>query len=726
MKKYLLIYFTLLSASTLFAANITVTNKNDSGAGSLRTAITTSVSGDVIVFNASLSNQTITLASTLQIPVGKNLTIDGSGVTGLTISGNNAVRIFLLGSTSVNPTSLTLKNLNLINGLANDNGAAVLTQNQGVLNISNCNFSGNNAADGGSAIYSDFEASSTILNCTFSNNVCITGNNESGSTVFLFGPNVQTVKNSTFTNNKGINGGAIHGINAPLLIEDCTFTGNLTTDAFFDTGKQNDFLRGYGGAIYTDRATTDPSNVFGSIILRRCKFENNKGRSEGGAAYLYTGEKDNVLVENCNFNNNQVLGLSGASDSNSSDGGAITQMNASNTKNSGVLLTNSTFSNNTSINGGGAVRVRNADTKIQNCTFNKNSSTLIASNGYGSNGGAVALDHDGGISTVNEITNSTFAENSAGWVGGAIIGDASVKIKNNIFLNNTTHTFGNSGYSIALHTSNEMTDLGGNLQYPAQPHPGDSNDCNVSSSVTIANANLLPLSDNGGFAPTMALQAGSPAIDFGVDCTLPQDERGIARVGNCDAGAFEYAATLPVTIVNFTVKAESNRAKIEWTTASEINNSYFEILKSTDGVSFVTLNKIQSKASGTGLNQYLNYDYTPSNGINYYKLVQYDTDGKLTLIGIKPFELDLGTNDVMVYPNPTVDNLFVNLGNYSGKVVNASLLDLSGKIIFKSEIKIEIGKNIYQLKMTTKPASGNYILNLSGSGLSKSFKIIVL
>ncbi|MGB3508884.1 MAG: hypothetical protein WBA93_06515, partial [Microcoleaceae cyanobacterium] len=71
-----------------------VTNNNESGIGSLREAIATAQPGDTIKFNPSLSNQTITLTNQLEIPIGLDLTIDGTDATNLTISGNNQTRIF--------------------------------------------------------------------------------------------------------------------------------------------------------------------------------------------------------------------------------------------------------------------------------------------------------------------------------------------------------------------------------------------------------------------------------------------------------------------------------------------------------------------------------------------------------------------------------------------------------------------------------------------------------
>lgn len=75
-------------------AIITVTNNANQSEGSLRSAIQTAQSGDTIKFSSSLANQTISLDKF--IGIDKSLTIDGSDVPGLTISGGEQTNIFRL------------------------------------------------------------------------------------------------------------------------------------------------------------------------------------------------------------------------------------------------------------------------------------------------------------------------------------------------------------------------------------------------------------------------------------------------------------------------------------------------------------------------------------------------------------------------------------------------------------------------------------------------------
>ena len=170
----------------------TVQNANDSGRGSLRTAIDAVCSGGRIAFNG---NTNITLSSTLLIT--RPVTIDGGGHT-ITLDGNHAVQVLSIGSNG----TVTLSNLNIINGRAGSgggiyNGGTLLLQNStvsgnkadgygggiasyGALRVENSTLSGNSAYDSGGGLYtSGVSATLVLLNSTLSGN-WITGNNSLG------------------------------------------------------------------------------------------------------------------------------------------------------------------------------------------------------------------------------------------------------------------------------------------------------------------------------------------------------------------------------------------------------------------------------------------------------------------------------------------------------------------------------------------------------------------
>ena len=219
---------------TAHAATFTVTNLNDSGAGSLREAIgdTNAFAGaDTITFSAS---GTITLFTTLPTVTDTGgLTIDGTGQT-LIISGNNAVRVMEVGFS----TSLTLNNLTIVNGSApGDHGGGI--HNFGTLTVTNSNFSGNSTSGGFNAGFGggiSNEGTLTITNSTFTGNSATGGY---GGGVYSTGFPL-TITNSTFSGNSanvGFGGGIFTG--GGTLITNSTFSGNSATGGFGAAIKNN-------------------------------------------------------------------------------------------------------------------------------------------------------------------------------------------------------------------------------------------------------------------------------------------------------------------------------------------------------------------------------------------------------------------------------------------------------------------------------------------------------
>ncbi len=184
------------------AATLTVTTTADSGAGSLRDTIAAAGAGDMIAF--SLPNpSTITLTSG-QLTLDKDLTIRGPAAGALTISGNNASRVFLVSSGTV-----TIADLTIANGSATD-----LPGGKGA-----------DSAGGGIDIVTGTVA---ITGVTFLNNRTLTGPNLSvgGGLANLFG--TATVTNSTFSGNASYVGGAIWA-QASTLVVNSTVAGNSAT-----------------------------------------------------------------------------------------------------------------------------------------------------------------------------------------------------------------------------------------------------------------------------------------------------------------------------------------------------------------------------------------------------------------------------------------------------------------------------------------------------------------
>lgn len=201
-------------------APFTVTNNNDSGAGSLRQAILDAQNGDTITFAPNVSG-TIELTSG-ELAITENLTLTGPGSATLSVSGNNASRVFFINGAIVVISGLTIRD-------------------------------GNTAACGGGIC-----ASAT--NLTLSDTVVISNAGGLGGGISNYG--ALTLINSSIVENRSIDtGGGINNVGT-LYVSNSVISGNLTLAA--------------GGGINNSCASSE------SVILDTTIANNHSAQHAGG------------------------------------------------------------------------------------------------------------------------------------------------------------------------------------------------------------------------------------------------------------------------------------------------------------------------------------------------------------------------------------------------------------------------------------------------------------
>ena len=357
------------------AATFTVTNVNNTGAGSLRDAVgaaNAAAGADTIQFQAGLSG---TIALSSEILVSDTLALNGPGVDHITVDGATSTRLFKVQHSGGAAITATFAGLTLAHGHAPDEGGAIWSTGDHVV-VDGCILSDNIANSRGGAIFT------ASANLTISNSGIWGSQTGSTGGAILFSAGDLTISHSLIQDNASEFGGGLSALSprVNVVISDTTFKNNSAQHT--------------GGGVWASTAT--------SMKISRSAFVGNTtGQPNGGGIY-FAGVTDfgspiNV-IENTTFSGNASLHQFGK-------GSALAVASGN------MTVRNSTFAfNKTSpdtaagANAGGALWVGGGST-----TEVTLQSTLFAGNTHGSENTLFDVTREaGGSQSTIDVANSAF------------------------------------------------------------------------------------------------------------------------------------------------------------------------------------------------------------------------------------------------------------------------------------------------------------------------------
>ena len=498
---------------------------------------------DTIDFDALLSGGTITLTSG-DLQITDDLNINGLGADELTVSGNNASRVFLVGDgDESNVIEAVIDGLTITRGDDPQGGGLLNSEN---LTVSNSIISGNSAFGGGGihnygtltltdSTVSDNSADpfgggggieNTLYGTTTISNSIISGNSASG--ISNLGLATIIISDSIISNNSSDGGGGIQN-GGTATISNSVISGN-TASGFGGGGIQNGGTATISNSIVSGNTAT---NLGGGI----------QNSSSGTATISNSIVIDNSAGEGGGISNAENLTVSDSTvkDNIADFGGGIRTIGGD--SGSTTIVSSSTISGNSALQGGGIYNsgsILFSDVLYSAITV---SNSTISGNSASAYGGGIFSSLYGTVT----ISNSTITENQAPSGQGSGVasrGDpnTSTKVVSTIIAGNTDsdvdfvdgdiNSFESDGNNL-IGTGNALDNFNA---------PGDQ--------TGFTDPGLAPLADNGGPTETHALLPESPAIDAGSNPNnLTTDQRGpgFPRIldgdGNgtaiLDIGAFE-------------------------------------------------------------------------------------------------------------------------------------------------------------------------------------------
>ncbi|MGI4741375.1 MAG: DUF6923 family protein [Janthinobacterium lividum] len=179
---------------------------------------------------------------------------------------------------------------------------------------------------------------------------------------------------------------------------------------------------------------------------------------------------------------------------------------------------------------------------------------------------------------------------------------------------------------------------------------------------------------------------------------------------------------LPVTLTSFTATAAASRSvQLNWTTASERNNDFFEVQHSLDGQTFAAVGRVAGQQTKLRASAYSFVHATPgASAKHYYRLRQVDLDGTSTFSPVQAVSLTAPTQwQLSAAPNPTTaDDLRVQVQAAAAATAVLEVRGLLGQCLLKQAVTLQPGPN--QLALSTQLPPGIYWVSLAGENASST------
>jgi hypothetical protein len=150
-------------------------------------------------------------------------------------------------------------------------------------------------------------------------------------------------------------------------------------------------------------------------------------------------------------------------------------------------------------------------------------------------------------------------------------------------------------------------------------------------------------------------------------------------------GTYTSNLAIPVELMSFKASSQNKTVKLDWLTASERNNAYFDIERSTNGHDWSRIGTVKGNGTTVEKKSYTFNDDAPLSSINYYRLKQVDFDQKFDYSSTVAVNIRESGKGFSVYPNPVSDklNIVSNSLDTEGAI---QVFDMKGSLIKTTQL----------------------------------------
>ena len=185
---------------------------------------------------------------------------------------------------------------------------------------------------------------------------------------------------------------------------------------------------------------------------------------------------------------------------------------------------------------------------------------------------------------------------------------------------------------------------------------------------------------------------------------------------------FNYvvAGPLPVKYLSFTGNAVNKNIILNWVTAQEVNNNYFEIERSFTGKDFTSIGIALDGFENGTKKEYAFKDNSAlleNKEIVYYRLKQFDNDGKFTYSTILVVRIkSISKVDIQVSPNPFTERITVRFTGIENTTADIRIVNLSGQVVMAKKANVSKGYNNIHIEGLSNLSGGTYLATILVDG----------
>lgn len=185
-------------------------------------------------------------------------------------------------------------------------------------------------------------------------------------------------------------------------------------------------------------------------------------------------------------------------------------------------------------------------------------------------------------------------------------------------------------------------------------------------------------------------------------------------VGSTSEFGPSFISTLPVRFGQFNGRADKGIVYLDWNTSQEVNNSHFDVERSSNGNSFEKIGSVQARG---GISNSYSFTDSKPGPVNFYRLKQVDKNGASTYSRTVLIRGDLDKIGAKISPNPFVGAVNISFQASKKETVTVRLFNQTGQLVKQQSTTVNSGVNTINLNdLSTLPA-GNYTIELRGESL---------